>query len=208
MPLVAVAPPPLRFSFQPLAGHKGRRGCDVGWKEHIICCGAQLPARKKAITDNGALSPVWKKARPQLQGSLLHARGLAAHTQPLARPRATAGIMKLQGRFSKFKAGRTKQERTKEQNVKHMFVTWIEKKEKEQKFVSAKEKLQEEVVRIAESRRKRTAWMQRHRAKKRADKAEERRTLLQLFCLLQCSRNKRSSAIFGGGTDSGGAEVT
>ena len=86
--------------------------------------------------------------------------------------------MKLQGRFSKFKAGRTKQERTKEQKEKHKFVTWIEKKEKEQKFVSAKEKQHEAVVRRAESRRKRTAWIQRHRANKRAEKAEERRTRL------------------------------
>ena len=31
---------------------------------------------------------VSEKARPELQGSLLHARGLAAQTQPLARPRA------------------------------------------------------------------------------------------------------------------------
>ena len=35
--------------------------------------------------------PVSKKARPELQGSLLHARGLAAQTQPLARPRAAEG---------------------------------------------------------------------------------------------------------------------
>ena len=34
--------------------------------------------------------PVSKKARLELQGSLLHARGLAAQTQPLARPRAVA----------------------------------------------------------------------------------------------------------------------
>ena len=34
--------------------------------------------------------PVPKKGRPELQGSLLHARGLAAQTQPLARPRAAA----------------------------------------------------------------------------------------------------------------------
>ena len=34
--------------------------------------------------------PVSKKGRPELQGSLLHARGLAAQTQPLARPRAAA----------------------------------------------------------------------------------------------------------------------
>ena len=57
--------------------------------------GAQTPARKKARTHKGALRkmPVFlvsKKARPEIQGSLLHARGLAAQTQPLARPRAAA----------------------------------------------------------------------------------------------------------------------
>ena len=36
------------------------------------------------------VSRVSKKARPELQGPLLHARGLAAQTQPLARPRAAA----------------------------------------------------------------------------------------------------------------------
>ena len=34
--------------------------------------------------------PVSEKARPELQGSLLHARGLAAQAQPLARQRAAA----------------------------------------------------------------------------------------------------------------------
>ena len=90
---VAVAPPPLRFSFQPLAGHKVRRGCGAqspARKKRRIGCGAQSPARKKARIDKGALRPVSKKARPELQGSLLHARGLAAQTQPLARPRAAA----------------------------------------------------------------------------------------------------------------------
>ena len=88
---VAVAPPPLRFSFQPLAGHKVRRGCGAqspARKKRRIGCGAQSLARQKAIIDKGALRPVSKKARPELQGSLLHARGLAAQTQPLARPRA------------------------------------------------------------------------------------------------------------------------
>ena len=93
---VAVAPPPLRFSFQPLAGQKRRRGCGAqspARKKQRIECG---PARKKARTDKGALRkmpvfPVSKKARPELQGSLLHARGLAAQTQPQARPRAAEG---------------------------------------------------------------------------------------------------------------------
>ena len=91
---VAVAPPPLRFSFQPLAGHKVRRGCGAqspARKKRRIGCGAQSLARQKAIIDKGALRPVSKKARPELQGSLLHARGLAAQTQPLARPRAAEG---------------------------------------------------------------------------------------------------------------------
>ena len=90
---VAVAPPPLRFSFQPLAGHKVRRGCGAqspARKKRRIGCGAQSPARKKTRIDKGTLRPVSKKARPELQGSLLHARGLAAQTQPLARPRAAA----------------------------------------------------------------------------------------------------------------------
>ena len=93
MALVVVAPPPLRFSFQPLAGHKVRRGCGAqspARKKRRIGCGAQSLARQKAIIDKGALRPVSKKARPELQGSLLHARGLAAQTQPLARPRAVA----------------------------------------------------------------------------------------------------------------------
>ena len=86
---VAVAPPPLRFSFQPLAGHKVRLGCGAqspARKKPRIGCGAQSLARKKAIIDKGALRLVSKKARPELQGSLLHARGVAAQTQPLARP--------------------------------------------------------------------------------------------------------------------------
>ena len=95
---VAVAPPQLRFSFQPLAGHKVRLGCGAqspARKKPRIGCGAQSPARKKSRIDKGALRkmpvfPVSKKARPELQGSLLHARGLAAQTQPLARPRAVA----------------------------------------------------------------------------------------------------------------------
>ena len=37
-----------------------------------------------------SVSPLSNMARPELQGSLLHARGLAAQTQPLARPRAAA----------------------------------------------------------------------------------------------------------------------
>ena len=49
---VAVAPPPLRFSFQPLAGHKVRLGC-----------GAQSPARKKPRIGCGAQSPARKKTK-------------------------------------------------------------------------------------------------------------------------------------------------
>ena len=90
---VAVAPPPLRFSFQPLAGHKVRLGCGAqspARKKPRIGCGAQSPARKKARLTKMPVLPVSEKARPELQGSLLHARGLAAQTQPLARPRAAA----------------------------------------------------------------------------------------------------------------------
>ena len=92
---VAVAPPPLRFSFQPLAGHKVRRGCGAqspARKKRRIGCGAQSPARKKARIDKGVLTRLPKGGpRPSGPRAIVQRESGADHdTQPVS-PAARVG---------------------------------------------------------------------------------------------------------------------